>query len=350
MTVDEASPAMARVRELDAAGSHDEAINALALAAGQGDVAATTALAKRIIVGDRAPRLLHQGIGLLEDAFRQGGAEAADRLALIRASGIAGAADWPAALRLLSVAADRGWEPARGQLAVLASLIGAGPGAAGIPGDAAAAADFRRVLAAPPGATIHEDPRIAVFPGFVEPPVCDWLIARARSRLERALVYDVVRQVDFADESRTNSAATFNMMDADLVHLLVQARMAPACGQPTAHMEAPSVLHYAVGETIGHHYDFVDPSQPGHAEEVARFGYRTLTFLVYLNDDYDGGETEFPRLGIKHAGRRGEGLFFVNTLAGGMADVRTLHAGLPPTRGEKWVFSQFVRNRPQAIG
>jgi hypothetical protein len=26
--------------------------------------------------------------------------------------------------------------------------------------------------------------------------------------------------------------------------------------------------------------------------------------------------------------------------------VRTLHAGRPPRAGEKWIVSQFVRNRP----
>jgi len=46
-----------------------------------------------------------------------------------------------------------------------------------------------------------------------------------------------------------------------------------------------------------------------------------------------------------HKGRRGEGLYFVNANDGG-ADVRTLHAGLRPRAGEKWIVSQFVRSRP----
>jgi prolyl 4-hydroxylase len=114
-----------------------------------------------------------------------------------------------------------------------------------------------------------------------------------------------------------------------------------------SHMEAATVLHYAVGETIGDHFDFVDPAHPGYAEEIRRFGHRVVTFLVYLNSGYEGGETVFPRLGLEHSGQRGEGLFFVNTLADGQPNLRTLHNGRPPTRGEKWVFSQFIRNRPE---
>jgi prolyl 4-hydroxylase len=136
-------------------------------------------------------------------------------------------------------------------------------------------------------------------------------------------------------------------MEADLVQLMVQARMSVGCGQPMSHMEASTVLHYAVGETIGNHYDFVDPAHPGYAEEIRRFGNRVVTFLVYLNVGYEGGDTVFPRLGLSHSGQRGEGLYFVNTDENGQANLRTLHNGRPPTRGEKWVFSQFVRNRPE---
>jgi hypothetical protein len=73
-------------------------------------------------------------------------------------------------------------------------------------------------------------------------------------------------------------------------------------------------------------------------------GDRVVTFLVYLNDDYQGGETAFPRLDVSHKGDRGEGLFFVNS-EHGRADTRTLHAGRTPLGGEKWIVSQFVRDR-----
>jgi hypothetical protein len=339
--------AIARARAFDADGRHDEAINELANAAQCGDAEAMTQLAKRIIVGDRAPRLRRQGIALLGDAVKMGSAEAADRLAVIHASGVVAAPDWRAALEMLTLAAERGWAPASAQLEVLASMLG--PGAHGDPAALVEEASLRQLLVPEAGLVIHEDPRICNFPRFVTGRVCDWLIERARGRLERARVYDVRRQTDIVDDSRTNSFAVFNAMAADLVHLLVQARMVAGCGQPVSHMEASTVLHYAVGQTIGYHYDFVDPADPGHAEEVRTRGHRVATFLVYLNDGYEGGETVFPRLGIRHAGRRGEGLLFVNTLRDGQADLRTLHSGESPTRGEKWVFSQFVRDRPEVV-
>jgi hypothetical protein len=139
----------------------------------------------------------------------------------------------------------------------------------------------------------------------------------------------------------------FNVLEADVVSVLVQVRMAASAGIPFRHLEPLSVLHYAVGEEISEHFDFVDPLQtPEYERELAENGQRMLTFLVYLNDDYAGGKTEMPELGISHQGRKGEGLFFVNALPNGDPDRRTVHAGRPPTTGEKWIVSQFMRNRP----
>src|SRR5262249_47930296 len=108
---------------------------------------------------------------------------------------------------------------------------------------------------------------------------------------------------------------------------------------------APAILHYDVGEQITDHYDFIDPASPNYAAQIARQGERVVTFLVYLNDDYARGETEFPRFALRHKGRRGEGLYFANALASGEPDRRALHAGRPPESGEKWIVSQFIRSR-----
>lgn len=340
------SAAVARAAELDAAGRHDDAINELALAAQRKDVEATTALAKRIIVGDRAPRLREQGIGLLRDAVDMGSAEAAERFAVIAAGAAGAPPDWAAALRLLLLAAERGSTSARAQIEVLASLVdeGATPGTSQA---LLANADLRKLLMPAPGTLIHDDPRICVFPGFLNARVCAWLIEHSRGKLERARVYDAFTHTDFVDDSRTNSSASFNVIEADMVHMLVQARMSLAVGLPVSHMEAPTVLHYAVGETIGNHYDFVDPGHAGYEEEIRKFGNRVVTFLVYLNvGGYTSGETVFPHLGLSHAGQIGEGLFFVNTHPDGTPNLRTLHNGQPPTSGEKWIVSQFIRNRP----
>jgi hypothetical protein len=134
-------------------------------------------------------------------------------------------------------------------------------------------------------------------------------------------------------------------MHADLVQVAVQCRMSAAVGVSVHQMEGPTVLHYAKGEQITNHYDFVNPRIPNYDAEIKQRGQRIITFLVYLNDDYEGGETDFPGLGLRYHGGKGQGLYFTNALANGEPDLRMVHAGLPPKDKEKWLMSQFIRNR-----
>ena len=332
--------------EHDAAGRHDEAINALARAAQAGDADSMTELGKRLISGDRAPLLPRDGTGLLIDAMRAGSAEAAMRLAVLAALGAYRDRSWSEALALLVRAAEQGSSSARGQLLLLAGRppAGAAPpeGWRGL----AERIDLAAWLVPPPGVTLHQRPTVRCFSDFVADDVCDWLIGRARGRLKRALIYDPVHGGDVADEMRTNSATGFDLMDVDLVQIAIQHRMAAAVGLPVENMEGPTMLRYEVGQQITEHFDFVNPSMPGYEDEIGRRGERIVTFLIYLNDDYEGGETDFPRLGVRHKGRRRDALFFVNALPDGRPDTRMVHAGRPPASGEKWVVSQFIRSRP----
>jgi hypothetical protein len=72
-------------------------------------------------------------------------------------------------------------------------------------------------------------------------------------------------------------------------------------------------------------------------------GQRAVTFLVYLNDDYDGAETAFLALKWRYRGNKGDAILFRNVDSTGAPDLATLHAGLTPSRGEKWLLSQWIR-------
>jgi len=346
----EISAAVSAAEQADAAGDHARAIDQLAIAARGGDVEALTRLGKRLLVGDRAPRLPKDGAGLLQRAVDTGGAEAAAVLATLFAVGASRQKGLKDALGQLALAAARGWLPAQQQLLVLSGLAGPHDSTQGDSPEHDWAAIAGRVdLAAwqqaPAGTDLNDAPLIRAFPGFVDHAVCRWLVDKASGRLTRALVYEALSRKTTVRDTRTNTAATLNLLETDFVCALVQTRIAACLGLPFRQLEPLSILHYAEGEEITEHYDFVDPQVPNYEQEIAARGQRIVTFLIYLNDDYEGGETQFPELSISHKGRSGDGVFFVNALSDGSADVRTLHAGRPPQRGEKWIVSQFVRNR-----
>ena len=337
--------ALTLAAEHDLAGRYDDAVNALARATQNGDLDAMTELGKRLVVGEKGPLLPKDGAGLLHEAAKGGHAEAACRLATLTALGAHVAQSWNEALGLLVFAAERGSESARGQLQALT-----GRAAEASHGEQrwrrlGESTNLRLWLTAPPGQTLCADPLVRVFPQFATDSVCAWLIEQARPSLKRALIYDPVGGKDIADHMRTNSAAGFDLIHADVVQAAVQWRMSVAVGVPIEHMEGPTVLHYAIGEQITNHYDFVNPRIPNYQAEMDKRGQRIITFLVYLNDDYEGGETDFPNLGLRYHGAKGNGIFFTNALPDGQPDLRMVHAGLPPKDNEKWLMSQFIRNR-----
>jgi len=68
--------------------------------------------------------------------------------------------------------------------------------------------------------------------------------------------------------------------------------------------------------------------------------------LLYLNDDYDGGDLVFPKVGVQHKGRTGDGIYFAHVDESGTPDRLSLHAALPVTRNEKFILSQWIHDRP----
>ena len=196
-----------------------------------------------------------------------------------------------------------------------------------------------------PPQLLSESPRIGRIPALLDQDSCSWLMSKARDKLSPALVYDSVHQKEIRHPTRSNSSAILGLADTNVLLTLLQIRIAASMQVPLRQLEAATVLHYKGSEQIRNHFDFIDPGSPNYAEQIRLRGDRIITFLVYLNDSYAEGETEFPEVGVKHKGTRGEGLYFVNVTGEGQPDLRTVHAGRPPSAGEKWVITQFIRNK-----
>jgi hypothetical protein len=337
----------------DAQGRHDQALNWLDRAARSGDVGSATFLGARLLTGYAAPLIPDRGLDLIAGAAARGGAEACEILAAYVAEGRIRPQSWTDALDLLQHAAELGEPRSRGQLALLtgdadaAAKIRSGEPGPDVWRRARRAIDVDAWLTPPAAKVLSPSPRIRTIEGFLPEAVCDWLMERARGKLRPARVYDDGSGGPRQADARNNSDCEFHPFESDVVMALVRARIGAAAGTTPAFMEGFALLHYEVGQRFVRHFDFLDPTQPGLAKVMAERGQRVATALVYLNDDFEGAETEFPILALKWKGRKGDAIFFWNVDDQGAGDRRTLHAGLSPTRGHKWLLSQFIRDKSQ---
>ncbi|HBK91878.1 MAG TPA: hypothetical protein DDZ68_09440 [Parvularcula sp.] len=300
------------------AGRREEADKWLAAAAANGEPDALYTLATRMThtkagVIEAAP--------LLAEAAAKGSPSAAHFVAVLKALGLGFPRDEAAAAEIVGALAAAGHAPIRRSLEALRLLQQAD--------------DPRR-----DPVRLCASPDIVLYRGAVPPAVCTHVIAHAGPRLGPALVYDPRGAGMMRDPLRSSATASLSPVDLDLAIVAVNRRVSACAGLPDEQGEFLSVMRYRAGEQYRPHFDTVPPGP-----DFDRSGQRVKTALLYLNDGYEGGETEFSAPGLKIKGAPGDVVVFTNVRADGTLDGASRHAGLAVTSGEKWLASKWFRER-----
>jgi len=145
------------------------------------------------------------------------------------------------------------------------------------------------------------------------------------------MVIDEATGAGVLDAIRDADTSSFPPLAEDLVVQAINGCIATASGTDKAWGEPLTILRYRPGQQYRPHHD----AGAGAA--------RHWTALIWLNDDYDGGATDFPDVGLRVKGGVGDLLLFQNVTADGAPDQRMMHAGLPVTKGVKWMASRWIR-------
>ena len=179
---------------------------------------------------------------------------------------------------------------------------------------------------------VSDDPYIAIYPGLFSAAECRYLMLLGTPWMERAMVIDETTGQGVVDAIRDADTSSFPHLAEDLVVQAVNRCIAAATGTEPDWGEPLTILKYAPGQQYRPHHD----AGSGTVK-------RQLTALIWLNADFEGGETHFPQIGVTARGGVGDMLVFRNTTPNGQSDPRMLHAGLPVTKGVKWLASRWIR-------
>jgi prolyl 4-hydroxylase len=179
---------------------------------------------------------------------------------------------------------------------------------------------------------ISSDPYIALYPSLFSPAECKYLAMLAAPWLEPARV-TLDGGTQFEGMRDADSSAISHLTE-DLIVQQINCCIAAATGTQPKWGEPLNVLRYHEGQQYRAHHD-----GRGSGEGSTRI----MTALVWLNEQFEGGETEFPSLNIRVRGGVGDMLVFRNVHDDGSQDDRMIHAGLPVSQGVKWMASRWIR-------
>jgi prolyl 4-hydroxylase len=112
---------------------------------------------------------------------------------------------------------------------------------------------------------------------------------------------------------------------------------------PIDNMERIQVVKYGIGGEYKPHHDFFHESESYSKEILKNGGNRVKTALIYLNDDFEGGATEFPELNYIVTPTKGKMVIWDNITVDNKLDHNSIHAGLPVIAGIKYIAVVFIR-------
>jgi prolyl 4-hydroxylase len=181
---------------------------------------------------------------------------------------------------------------------------------------------------------LNSIPRISVFENVLTPEFCAELIIKHniagmnpnsgyQSRVESFA--QVTEEVENRGISLGVDPYDYDKLATAIVNT---ARI------PFTHIEAIDIYNYETGQYLAYHHDYCyDPPQINYYKHG---GDRVGTGIFYLNDDFMGGETYFPKHNVLITPKTGSFLYFEQCYDEA-TNWSTIHESKKIISGTKWI-------------
>lgn len=171
---------------------------------------------------------------------------------------------------------------------------------------------------------------IYIIDEFLSPTICDNIIGELKSKLEPSTL---TRNDSTDPYFRTSSTGIFSKSSTQD---FVNKKMSNIILAKKS--ETPQIQHYDISQEFKAHWDGFDSK---HDKKFYDKGQRSWTFMIYLNNVEEGGETHFPKLGETIVPKLGRAVIWYNLDKNGDLDRDTLHQGKPIIKGEKYIITKW---------
>lgn len=143
---------------------------------------------------------------------------------------------------------------------------------------------------------------------------------------------------------RTSESANLSLLRDEFVDEL-DMRLSRYMGFNWTYGEGLQGQSYSEGEEFKLHLDAMDNDDPS----IEKIGQRTWTFMLFLNDVKEGGETQFPHLDLEISPSKGKAVIWRNLDLSGKPNPYALHAGKPVSKGAKVVITKWFRQKGEGV-
>lgn len=175
---------------------------------------------------------------------------------------------------------------------------------------------------------------------------CDHVINYMSTKVKRSTVIGSNGESDVTSNVRTSSSGWIKHSDP-LMHNFVRKFI--YIGSQLSgfydmnNYEDISIVRYQPSQFYKEHYDSCSTkTRCGSGNRV----YRVATLILYLNDNFEGGQTRFPKIDTNVEPKTGKLLYFYDTHRNGVEIDDSIHAGLPVASGEKWIATLWIKFNP----
>lgn len=182
---------------------------------------------------------------------------------------------------------------------------------------------------------------VKIIDNFLMPEECDYVVNFSTPLLKKSTVAG--KKEPELNPGRTSYSAML-MVDDDIVFDKIYEKAAKLTDVPLENVEYLQCVFYSKGQQYMAHFDTLDEQSEAGEGEFEMSGQRKCTLLVYLNDDFEGGETYFPKLDLRIKPKKGTAVLFYNLDEQDKLNRESFHAGLPVTSGKKYACNIWVRN------
>ena len=177
-----------------------------------------------------------------------------------------------------------------------------------------------------------EDPLICEIENFLSKAECEKLINSTNQHMDES-------NINFGQKDKTYRQSKSININDDELEMKVTATVNELLKSNFFPNQEIQITKYSIGGFYKEHFDaFLDHQEDGRKQ-------RLISAIIYLNDNFNGGETTFDRLKFSIPPRTGKLIIFKNCIGDtNYIHPNSLHSSEEITKGQKFVATLWLRN------